>query len=122
MKKAVLVLCLLICSLPVFAEELTVDQLNKKIEQLEHRVTTLENIIADQNNKKAKNITTITADRQSWRKLSKGMNQDDVRKLLGEPLTIDSGSLTHWYYAKSLIHSYVEFDDEDNVIGWHEPE
>ena len=122
MKKSILVLCLLICSFPVYSEEITVNQLQKKIEQLENRVAILENIIADQNNEKAINTNVITADRQIWRKLRKGMNQDDVRKLLGEPLTIRSQVFTQWFYSESNSHSYVMFDTKDKVNGWSEPE
>jgi hypothetical protein len=69
MKKAFMVLCLLCSSLSVFSQEITVDQLKKKIDQIENRVTILENIIADQNNKKVKNATIITIDKRIWRKL-----------------------------------------------------
>jgi outer membrane protein assembly factor BamE (lipoprotein component of BamABCDE complex) len=54
--------------------------------------------------------------------ISKGMNQDDVRKILGEPLTINSGSITYWYYSKSMVDGFVMFDDEEKVDGWKEPE
>ena len=94
----------------------------KKIEQLENRVSILENIIADNSNKKTQNRTTITSDKQMWRKLNKGMDQDNVRKLLGEPLTIDAGPITRWYYTTTHFDSYVLFDNENKVLGWREPE
>jgi outer membrane protein assembly factor BamE (lipoprotein component of BamABCDE complex) len=43
----------------------------------------------------------ILEDRTAWKKLTKGMTQDKVQGLLGEPLQIESqGEVTGWYYQK----------------------
>lgn len=104
------------------AQEATIEQLNQKIEQLENRVSILESIIANSNKKKSKqaNVTAVAPKLQSWRKLKKNMTFDDVIDILGEPLRINSGSITYWYYSKNISHSYVSFF-RDVVDGWKEP-
>ena len=104
------------------AQEATIEQLNQKIEQLENRVSILESIIANSNKKKSKqaNVTAVAPKLQSWRKLKKNMTFDDVIDILGEPLRINSGSITYWYYSKDISHSYVSFF-RDVVDGWEEP-
>ncbi len=105
------------------AQEATIEQLNQKIEQLENRVSILESIIANSNKKKSKqaNVTAVAPKLQSWRKLKKNMTFDDVIDILGEPLRINSGGVTNWYYSKDISHSYVSFI-RDLVYGWEEPE
>jgi hypothetical protein len=40
-------------------------------------------------------------DRTAWKKLTKGMTQDKVQGILGEPLRIEKqGEITGWYYQK----------------------
>lgn len=104
------------------AQEATIEQLNQKIEQLENRVSILESIIANSNKKKSKqaNVTAVAPKLQSWRKLKKNMTFDDVIDILGEPLRINSGGFTYWYYSKDISHSYVSFY-QDVVDGWEEP-
>lgn len=104
------------------AQEATIEQLNQKIEQLENRVSILESIIANSNKKKSKqaNVTAVAPKLQSWRKLKKNMTFDDVIDILGEPLRINSGGITYWYYSKDFSHSYVSFY-QDVVDGWKEP-
>lgn len=120
--KAILICFLLVHTLPIYSAEISVDKLNKKIEQLENRVEILEKIIADQSKSGAKNQNYISNDRQLWRKLNKKMNQNDVRKLLGEPIKVESSVFTTWYYSKDFTHSYVRFGKNDIVNGWSEPE
>jgi hypothetical protein len=41
----------------------------------------------------------ILEDRAAWKKLTKGMTQDKVRGLLGEPVHVENqGEITGWYY------------------------
>src|SRR5690606_21852951 len=107
---------------PVFSEDQTINQLSKKIEQLENRVEILESIIAEQSKNKSEISSSIPTDKKTWRKIKKGMTQDEVRKLLGEPLTVSGGGLTNWYYSESLAHSWVAFTDREGVRAWNEPE
>lgn len=110
---------LLCYTLSTYSQEPSLEKIVKKIEQLEKRISILEDIIA---NKDKKNQNIITNDKQRWRNLKKGMNQQEVRDLLGEPLKINTGNLTYWYYSGEQYHSYVIFDYKDKVYGWDEPE
>jgi hypothetical protein len=41
----------------------------------------------------------VLGDRTAWKKLTKGMTQDKVRGLLGEPVRVeDQEKVTAWYY------------------------
>ena len=122
MKTPIILFFLLTLAFSANAQEATIEQLNQKIEQLENRVSILESIIANSKQKKSKqaNISAVAPELQSWRKLKKNMTFDDVIKILGEPLRINSGGITFWYYSKDISHSYVSFM-EDFVYGWEEP-
>lgn len=124
MKTPIILFFLLTLAFSANAQEATIEQLNQRIEQLENRVSILESIIANSKQKKSKqaNISAVAPELQSWRKLKKKMTFDDVVNLLGEPLRIKSDVLTFWYYSKDFSHSYVEFDHQDLVYGWTEPE
>lgn len=123
MKTPIILFFLLTLAFSANAQEATIEQLNQKIEQLENRVSILESIIANSNKKKSKqaNVTAVAPKLQSWRKLKKNMTFDDVIDILGEPLRINSGGITYWYYSKDFSHSYVSFY-QDVVDGWKEPE
>ena len=56
----------------------------------------------------------------AWRKIQEGMTRREVRAVLGEPKTIDGGSLESWYYSNNHGHSYVIFLD-GRVYRWNEP-
>ena len=44
----------------------------------------------------------ILEDRKAWKKLTKGMTQDKVRGLMGEPARVeDQGQVTAWYYQEA---------------------
>jgi len=62
-------------------------------------------------------------DKSHWRMLQKGMSKNDVRKLLGEPLKIESGGpLEHWSYTGAgILGAHVTFDENGRVWGWDEP-
>ena len=57
-------------------------------------------------------------DRSQWRKLQRGMSEDDVRRLLGEPGKVSvARSYEFWYYAGGD----VAFDKKGRVDSWDEP-
>jgi hypothetical protein len=63
----------------------------------------------------------IAEDITRWRRLRKGMDESDVRELLGEPRIVDAGGvLTVWYYFERY-GSNVTFDTSGHVYGWSEP-
>jgi hypothetical protein len=68
----------------------------------------------------------IPPEKVAWRKLKKGMTEEEVRKLLGEPKNIRFEgmlSLYHWYYGPSGVGPSVDFRGQDKtVLIWSEPE
>jgi hypothetical protein len=57
------------------------------------------------------------------RQLSLGMTQDDVRRLLGEPLSIEPvGEYVFWHYSPTGSQHYVIFEKmSGQVSGWRDP-
>ena len=120
MKKRFFVFIFICLSMVVYSQTITMGQLQLKIDELEKRITLLEKIIEENKTIENKSINVLQ-DKMIWRKLRKGMNQDDVRSLLGEPVTINSSIITYWYYNGISSQACVTFDDKDLVIGWREP-
>lgn len=58
--------------------------------------------------------------KKNWRSLETGMNKDQVKALLGEPVKEIRGVKTLWYYP-SIYSGYVSFDDQGRLSGWKEP-
>ncbi|UTP72753.1 outer membrane protein assembly factor BamE [Alteromonas sp. LMIT006] len=89
--------------------------LNNHIVNLEKRVSQLEKQLKTPSQ-------TIPVGNTQWRKLKRGMSMDSVKALLGEPLKIDGGYRTYYYYSKnSILGPHVLFID-DSVYGWEEPD
>jgi SmpA / OmlA family len=57
------------------------------------------------------------------KQLSLGMTQDDVRRLLGEPLSIEPvGEYVFWHYSATGNQHYVIFERmSGQVSGWRDP-
>ena len=53
----------------------------------------------------------------NWRALRKGMTEAEVKALLGEPLRVQGGYFTYWYWDRN---SKVTFFQE-KLNGWDEP-
>lgn len=84
----------------------------KRITELEARVAKLEKLYQE------KNSEMRWKDAILWSRVSKGMTEDNVRKLLGTPSRIEESIFTTWYYhPTSKLHSHVWFD-EGEVLGW----
>jgi hypothetical protein len=58
--------------------------------------------------------------KRNWRNLEAGMNEAQVRTILGEPVKEIQGVKTLWYYP-SIYSGYVSFDDKGRLSGWKEP-
>jgi polyhydroxyalkanoate synthesis regulator phasin len=122
------------------AQQNKIDTLQTKVEKLQQKVTQLESKIAEVEEvlieevlvpREQKKILeeilppssrdTINSEKwrnkQNWRKLEKGMSEEEVKKILGEPSRIKSiPSVEMWNYGSGD----VEFSDGE-VRGWSEP-
>ena|SRR5579859_1770728 len=56
---------------------------------------------------------------ENWRSLKRGMNEADVKALLGEPHRVDAGAVTFWYYNPPMGGD-VHFINS-GLAGWSEP-
>jgi hypothetical protein len=58
----------------------------------------------------------------NWRTLKRGMSQDEIRRVLGEPHRVDvlGPSLTIWYYNYPS-GGRVNFNNRGALEGWSEP-
>lgn len=54
----------------------------------------------------------------NWRSLTRGLSQSEVRRILGEPETVDAGGITFWYYPSG---GSAHFDSRGALMGWSEP-
>jgi hypothetical protein len=62
-----------------------------------------------------KPAAAIVENRTAWKKLAKGMTQDKVRGLMGEPVRVENqGKVTAWYYQAGPPLSRDEY-------GWVVP-
>ena len=106
----------------VSAENDAIERLKQKITELEKRIKDLEAILkiyhAPEN--KESDETYGWLNNKSWRNLRKGMSENEVKNLLGDPLKTVEGSKTIWYYP-NFYRSYVSFDEKGNLTGWIEP-
>ena len=107
-----------------FGQSNSISELYNKINELEKRIRALELMMdSDSYNNNINNSITISNNKMLWRKLKVGMNDDEVRKLLGEPLHIQRLTPYYytWEYSDYSAHSNITFN-ERGVSGWTEPE
>ena len=109
-------------SVAVSAENNEIDALKQKITKLENRIKDLENLLkvyqipVEQDTDKKYGWLN----KKTWRSLKKGMTEDEVKKILGEPVKAVEGYRTIWYYP-SFYSGIVSFDEKGNLIGWNAP-
>ncbi|MBN1892334.1 MAG: outer membrane protein assembly factor BamE [Clostridiales bacterium] len=120
MKHVLIALMILILSLQAFGQTPSIPSLVKRIEALEKRMQELEdklNSLPDDSKP-----DDVSADKRIWRKLKRGMSEDEVRDILGEPSRVTVlGRTTVWYYEGStIVGGDVTFSD-DNLSSWSEP-
>ena len=53
----------------------------------------------------------------NWRALRKGMTETEVKALLGEPLRVKGGVVTHWYWDRDSRVTFVQ----EKLNEWDEP-
>ena len=131
MKRIIMLLAIFVCislfflfpysGISVSAEKDDINSLKQKITELEKRIKDLEAIIKIYHapEDKESDQTYGWLNKKSWRNLKKGMKEDEVKKILGEPVKTVKGSKTIWYYP-NFYRSYVSFDEEGNLTGWIE--
>jgi len=94
------------------ALEQKVVDLTSRVIELERRLDALESPemmqIIEQNSESKNPGDSL--DQSNWNRLSVGYNYDEVRELLGAPLTIKKGSMEFWYYSeRKLDGPFVKF-------------
>jgi hypothetical protein len=132
MKRNILLLTMSVCiflfvsfsssSVSVSAENNEIDALKQKITRLENRIKDLESLLKIYNLPAEQDIDKKYGclNKKTWRSLKKGMTEDEVRKILGEPVKTVEGFRTIWYYP-SFYSGIVSFDEKGNLIGWNAP-
>ena len=100
-----------------------IEVLTKRVSQLEHRLDMLESPELKQ---MVEQISTPanpgrSDDETNWQRLKVGYNYDEVRQLLGEPVSIKKGGMEFWYYSdKGLDGPFVKFLFK-KVNTWNAP-
>jgi len=123
----------LILSVTLIAGVLLTVQSNQS-SNLEQRVATLERKVAALETKVSTPTTSgattqrpaatsgeveLWKDKSNWRKLERGMTMDQVRRLLGEPRTVDvNGISKYWRYSTSFS-PHVHYIN-NRLDGWDE--
>jgi hypothetical protein len=96
-----------------------ITQLENEVQQLKLRLNNLEDSKGS-SIAPPKTVATTEGWKQlaNWRSLTKGMSPNEVRLVLGEPVTVRaSGPFTDWKYSN---RGAVTFYDE-RLHGWTEP-
>lgn len=96
-----------------------ITQLEVEVQQLKLRLTKLENAQGGANSSSTPLATSNGwKNLANWRSLKKGMSQNEVRSVLGEPEKVRaSGPITVWNYSNRGV---IDFYDE-RLDGWTEP-
>ena len=107
---------------PLFAQEDEISQLRQKVTQLESRVKQLEALLEEYREAMKSRLDEEMAwqNKKNWRSLKAGMNDEEVKKLLGEPVKVIKGVKTLWYYP-NIYGGNVSFDENGRLTGWNEP-
>lgn len=104
------------------SEKDDISHLKQKISELENRIKDLETMLKisrEPGEKKAENGDGWW-NKKTWRKLKEGMSQEQVKKILGEPVKTIKGRRVIWYYP-NFYRGFVSFDENGNLTGWNAP-
>ena len=96
--------------------------LRQKNAELEKKVNELEALLRECTEAREKQFSDDQGyqNKKNWRSLESGMNEEQVKKLLGDPLKVIKGVKTLWYYP-NIYGGYVSFDEKGRLTGWNEP-
>jgi len=110
----------------VFPQDLNerIKKLEQLIARLEQRIEKLEGIMLESQKSQAKPVVASPnrwKDKANWRLLKKGMNKNDVERILGEPPKIVTNAYygDTWYYP-DLQGGNASFNTEDVLTSWSE--
>ena len=95
-----------------------IDKLEKEVRETKLRLQKLESLLSN-TSKDQKPIISGEGWESlvNWRKLATGMSPSDVKNILGEPLRLNGGPFTFWYYQNN---GNVVFHRE-TLYSWTEP-
>ena len=101
-----------------------VEKLTNRVSELEHRLDMLESPelkqMVEQISAPPSNLGQ-SEDKSNWQRLKVGYNYDEVRELLGEPVSIKKGGMEFWYYSSQDLNGpFVKFLFK-KVNTWKEP-
>jgi hypothetical protein len=106
----------------------TVQQLNTRIENLEHQLSeqpkvTPPSAAPDTAHREPSPASPLTALRERWQKVGRGLSVHEVEELLGRPQrTAKVDAKTVWYYSYPDVgNGSVVFVQDDGVIDWQPP-
>ena len=109
---------------PLSAQATTdeLSELREKNAQLEKKVKELEALLRECTEGKENLFSDDQGfqNKKNWRSLEPGMNEEQVKKILGDPLKVIKGVKTLWYYP-NIYGGYVSFDEKGRLTGWNEP-
>jgi len=104
-----------------------IEQLEREVQETKQRLSILESELRNKTDEKE----LVTAEEKeleiagdgwksvaNWRKLSYGMSELSVKKILGDPHKIDGAKNAVWYYDNGGVVRIVD----GNVDRWSEPE
>ena len=102
------------------ADELSA--LRQKNTELEKKVNELEALLKQCTEARKNQFSDDQGyqNKKNWRSLEAGMKEEQVKKLLGDPLKVIKGVKTLWYYP-NIYGGYVSFDEKGRLTGWNEP-
>jgi hypothetical protein len=100
-----------------------IEQLEREVEETKQRLSKLEAKLEAKIRAKNEEKEPVFADDgwksvANWRKLTFGMSELSVKKILGDPHKIDGAKNAVWYYNNGGVVRIVD----GNVDRWSEPE
>jgi outer membrane protein assembly factor BamE (lipoprotein component of BamABCDE complex) len=112
-------------SVQPLAAQATKDELSalrQKNAELEKKVNELEALLKEYTEVGKEQFSDDQGyqNKKNWRSLEAGMNEEQVKKLLGDPLKVIKGVKILWYYP-NIYAGYVSFDEKGRLTGWNEP-